>query len=485
MTILHVYVEKGDAKERNFVFHEAFRIGRGSTCQIQLTDDVVSRQHVEILFIGDRWWIQDMDSANGTFLNNRRIKREPLEKKTRIQLGPDGPILLLTLTEDPVAEKPRTDPQSLTYYRNHYFDDRDDGQAGKHTMMIRQAFSQVQKKQKGKYFTIIGIIVLLLIGVGTYAVIKHFQVKKQRLLAKDIFYNMKSMELEFADLLRLARETKDKKIIAKVDQYKAKQRMMEKNYDRFVDTLKVYKKDMDPKVRLILQTARTFGECEIDVPPNFAEEVLTYVKKWQSSDRMMNAINRAKEKGYIDTIGQTLAAYDLPPGFFYLALQESNFDKNAVGPKTRWGIAKGMWQFIPDTARRYGLKTGPLVNQPRPDPKDDRHNPQKATLAAAKYLRDIYDTDAQASGLLVMASYNWGENRVSRLIRTIPENPRERNFWNLLLKYKDKIPQQTYDYVFYIFSAIVIGQNPQLFGFDFEDPLRMIQLHTKTTPPAG
>ena len=485
MTKFHVHVEKGNSKSQNFVFHEAFRIGRGSTCQVQLTDDIVSRQHVEILYIGDRWWIQDMGSANGTFLNNRRIQREPLENNARIQLGPDGPILLLTLKEKPAVENPKTDPQSLTYYRNHYFDEKGDNQAGAHTMMIRQAFSQIQKKQKGKYFTIIGIIVLLLIGVGAYATIKHFQVKKQRQLAKDIFYNMKVMELEFAELLHLARETKDKKIIAKVDQYKTKRREMEKNYDRFVDTLKVYKKDMDPKERLILQTARIFGECEIDVPPDFAKEVLAYVKKWQSSRRIINAINRAKKNGYIATIGQTLTAYDLPPEFFYLALQESNFDRNAVGPKTRWGIAKGMWQFIPDTARRYGLKTGPLVKQNRPDPKDDRHNPQKATLAAAKYLRDIYDTDAQASGLLVMASYNWGENRVIRLIRTIPENPRERNFWNLLQKYKEKIPNETYDYVFYIFSAAVIGENPKLFGFDFEDPLKMIRSQSESISQDG
>ena len=51
----------------------------------------------------------------------------------------------------------------------------------------------------------------------------------------------------------------------------------------------------------------------------------------------------------------------------------------------------------------------------------------------------------------------------------MPENPADRNFWKLL-KYQ-KIPQETYDYVFYIFSAMVIGENPRLFGFDFDNPL--------------
>jgi membrane-bound lytic murein transglycosylase D len=58
------------------------------------------------------------------------------------------------------------------------------------------------------------------------------------------------------------------------------------------------------------------------------------------------------------------------------------------------------------------------------------------------------------------------------LIRSLPENPRERNFWKLLEKYRDKIPGETYNYVFYIFSAAVIGENPRLFGFNFDNPLK-------------
>ncbi len=93
-------------------------------------------------------------------------------------------------------------------------------------------------------------------------------------------------------------------------------------------------------------------------------------------------------------------------------------------------------------------------------------------------MRDIYDTEAQASGLLVMASYNWGERRVIRLVEKMPENPQERNFWQLLEKYRAKIPKETYNYVFYIFSAAVIGEKPSLFGFDFDSPLAQIEEET-------
>jgi hypothetical protein len=131
-----------------------------------------------------------------------------------------------------------------------------------------------------------------------------------------------------------------------------------------------------------------------------------------------------------------------------------------------------MWQFLPGTGRDYGLRTGPLVGVGRPDPLDDRHDFEKATRAAARYLRRLYQTDAQASGLLVAASYNWGQTRVLRLIRTMPQNPRERNFWRLLTQYRDQIPNETYDYVFSIVSAAVIGENPELFGFGFDVPFK-------------
>lgn len=130
-----------------------------------------------------------------------------------------------------------------------------------------------------------------------------------------------------------------------------------------------------------------------------------------------------------------------------------------------------MWQFIPDTATKYGLKVGPLVELRRPDPSDERDQYEKATPAAVSYLKDLYSTDAQGSGLLVMSCYNWGEDQVLPLVRSMPANPKDRNFWRLLAQHRAKVPQETYDYVFYIFSAAVIGEDPHLFGFDFENPL--------------
>lgn len=121
---------------------------------------------------------------------------------------------------------------------------------------------------------------------------------------------------------------------------------------------------------------------------------------------------------------------------------------------------------IPRTGVRYGLQIGPMVDLPRPDPADDRHDWKKSTLAAARYIKDLYGTDAQASGLLVMACYNWSEEQVLPLVRSMPTNPKERNFWRLLSNYSNRVPQETYNYVFSIVAAAVIGEDPRRFGFD-------------------
>jgi hypothetical protein len=65
----------------------------------------------------------------------------------------------------------------------------------------------------------------------------------------------------------------------------------------------------------------------------------------------------------------------------------------------------------------------------------------------------------------------------------MPENPKDRNFWNLIKQYR--IPEETYDYVFYIIAAAVIGENPRLFGFDFDPPLSRESLAPATVVKAG
>jgi len=79
------------------------------------------------------------------------------------------------------------------------------------------------------------------------------------------------------------------------------------------------------------------------------------------------------------------------------------------------------------------------------DSQDERFSFEKATKAAIRYIKDLNNTEAQASGLLVMASYNWGETKIREIIRPNAREPPKEKF--LASPCGTNIPQQTYDYV--------------------------------------
>lgn len=475
-TILRVKINKGNTQRMEYTFFDSFTIGRSTECSIQFNDGVVSRIHIEVTRKNGKWWIKDNNSRNGTYTNGRRIDH-PIEliNNMSIELGNDGPVISFNIEEkkeSAINPLPHTDP-SVTSYIKHYFDESDnEHEMGAHTRIIREAFKTVKKKQRSKYLILIISIGILAVAGISYSVYQHIKDNKQKALAENIFYDMKSLELEMSSLRSQLASSKDASVINTLEKFDEKRHLLEYNYNKLVDDLDVY--NLKEEDKIIVRVSRIFGECEFGIPPKFIDEVKNYIKKWQSSSRLAKALERAQKNGYPEIIANYFINNQLPPHFFYLALQESDFKEEIVGPHTRYGYAKGIWQFISLTAQKYGLGIGPLAGQNVFDPGDDRFNFTKATNAAAKYIKDIYNTDAQASGLLVMASYNWGEQNVIPLLRSMPENPRERNFWKLLEKYKDKIPAETYNYVFYIISAAVIGENPRLFGFNFDNPLKNV-----------
>ncbi len=483
---IRVKVEKGASAPAEFSFTGPFRVGRDRSCEICFSDSMVSRFHAEFWYADGKWRVLDLGSENGTYLDGRQVQQAPLPALARVALGSDGPVLRIVVEQQPVLPAPdaakaesqpsQTESLSMTQMMKHYFADAQGETVGERTMMIRQAFKQVQKRQRKRVAVVITGLICLVLAAGTVALLKHREAQKQKSLAEEIFYAMKSLELEFAPILKIARASQDSASLAQIQQYRLRRKELERKYEQFIESLEIYPKDISQEEKTILQIARIFGECEVNMPPGFVKLVHKYIEKWKSTPRFRDAIELAHRKGYVKFITEILVAHDLPPQFIYLAMQESNFNVNAVGPETNFGIAKGMWQFIPATAEIYGLRTGPLQHMRRPDPRDERHDLEKSTRAAARYIRDIYDTEAQASGLLVIASYNWGERRVNRLIENMPENPQDRNFWRLLMNYGDRIPQETYDYVLHIISAAVIGENPRLFGFDFGNPLADVGL---------
>lgn len=152
--------------------------------------------------------------------------------------------------------------------------------------------------------------------------------------------------------------------------------------------------------------------------------------------------NRLHHKAarWFPLIEPILEQYGIPEDFKYLPLVESGLN-GGTSPKG----ASGYWQFMPQTARSYGL----VVNRTR----DDRQNMRKSTIAAAKYLRDLYKEFNNWT--LVAAAYNVGENSLKRQIAVQGHD----NYFKLRLN------RETASYVYKLASMKEVIENPIKYGF--------------------
>jgi len=129
----------------------------------------------------------------------------------------------------------------------------------------------------------------------------------------------------------------------------------------------------------------------------------------------------------------------VPAEYLAVAQVESNFNPAALSPKGAFGL----WQLMPSTARRYGLR----VDSSR----DDRADPEKATRAAARYLRDLYVQFGD--WLLALAAYNAGEDLVQKAV----ERGGTADFWSL--SDARQLPKETRNYVPAVLAAVRLGDS--------------------------
>jgi membrane-bound lytic murein transglycosylase D len=469
-------VTAADGGQDERAFTAPFMIGSAPECALRIRDAGVEPRHVQVLYDAIGWWIRNLAGPGRAYVNGAPAQFVLLEGEAQVQLGKGGPVVSLKLAEQgasepdaPAAPAPdRGRELSEAEIIQRYIKPIGDAPAGKQTMMFRAAFQRVQKRSSRRYHLVIGAILLVLVSAGGVIAYQRQKLHALQATAERFFYTMKTLELHTAQLEELVLASSAPEKVAALGQSREKLKQMEGEYDAFVRELGAYGK-VSERQRYILRVARRFGECEVNIPGAFVSEVEHYIERWRQNGRLGNALRRAKQHGYGVVITRAFTQAGLPPQYIYLALQESAFDERAVGKPTRYGFAKGMWQFISLTGHQYGLRIGPLYEQGGYDPQDERFDWPKATRAAAKYIRKLTTTDAQGSGLLVMASYNWGEDKVRGIILSMPENPRERNFWQLIALHD--VPQETRDYVLSIVSAAVICENPSFFGFDLECPI--------------
>ncbi len=186
------------------------------------------------------------------------------------------------------------------------------------------------------------------------------------------------------------------------------------------------------------------------LPPLFKSRVSYYLDDSKRHPATLHAI-WARRKLYWPAVENAFRTRGLPEELASVAWVESGFDPLALSSAG----ARGLWQFMPQTARNYGLRVEPNI--------DERIDPERAASAAAHYLQDLLSQFGEESFMLAIASYNEGEDGVRRvLMKNGLWHKKDRDFWRL---YQLKLlPAETMEYVPRIVAAGIIGRNPARFG---------------------
>jgi membrane-bound lytic murein transglycosylase D len=158
---------------------------------------------------------------------------------------------------------------------------------------------------------------------------------------------------------------------------------------------------------------------------------------------LLRSLERAGK--YKEMISKNLRDQGVPQDLIYLAVAESGFQPQALNARSGAG---GMWQFMPTGA--YGLARNGWF--------DERFDPQKSSIAYAKYMKTLYNQFGD--WYLAMAAYDWGPGNVQRAVMRTGYA----DFWELYRR--NVLPGETKNYVPGIIAAIIMAKNPEQYGLD-------------------
>jgi membrane-bound lytic murein transglycosylase D len=183
----------------------------------------------------------------------------------------------------------------------------------------------------------------------------------------------------------------------------------------------------------------------LDLPVELNDAVLSCIGLYEGRlrDWFQEALSRGQK--YLPGIRRVFAEEGIPQDLAYVALVESAFKTSAYSRAK----AKGVFQFVSATGKRYGLAVDWWV--------DERSDPEKATRAAARYLKDLYGLFGDWN--LALAGYNAGEGKVLRGMARY----RKQDYWDL--RKTRALRPETKNYVPLIHAAIVVAKSPQRYGF--------------------
>ncbi|MBC7660437.1 MAG: transglycosylase SLT domain-containing protein [Chitinophagaceae bacterium] len=205
---------------------------------------------------------------------------------------------------------------------------------------------------------------------------------------------------------------------------------------------KDYRADEESFKVLRYQLPLEFSGSPISPSPR----VLTWISYFTGRGRADFLLWLVRSESFRETVVPLLEREGLPPEFFFLAMIESGFSNSASSSAK----ATGTWQFMRPTAEHYGLQVNYWV--------DERRDPTKSTLAAARYLKDLYSQFGD--WYLALAAYNAGPTRVIKAMKAM----NTRDYW--VLARSPYLRTETKDYVPKLLAALIVASHAPTYGFD-------------------
>jgi len=481
---------------------EPVRIGRSASAELRFdgTQDIgVSGHHAQIVFERGSYFLLDTGSTNGTLVNGRRVTRQELKTGDRVCFGaaggPEADIEIDTGHAAPAATAEHTvamthgaaapaydaqqDAERLaralkagaTDTSAHRVADeaarevaesraRAGGQSSGDTVIIlgqamnkaTQAVSTRANIRWGKVLAAVGGVALLVIGVLSGVVFLQQReidglVASKASIDGQIRAIQEHMKLE-TDPARLA-ALEDKLATLTGSAQDTLKELQRKDEGRAAQ-LAAGGDELDREIRKILAK---FNASTYAIPPIFRERLQHHIDELSSAGNRRAMYGRKLQ--YWPAILKEFGALGLPEEMAYIAWVESGFDPEAQSPAG----ATGLWQMTTTTAQSLGLNVGGGM--------DERLDPDKQTKAAALHLARLLSEFGEDSFMLVLASYNRGENGVRRALRQVAQEAGgfrkdKRDFWHL---YRLKLlPEETREYVPKVLAAAIVAGNARKYG---------------------
>lgn len=199
---------------------------------------------------------------------------------------------------------------------------------------------------------------------------------------------------------------------------------------------------VDPNIKA--KAAAEIRATHSDLPLMLTDPVASYINYFSNRGRGTLEHALVRSGRYQEMIQRVLKEEGVPQDLIYLAQAESGFHSLAL---SRAG-ARGIWQFMATRAKGYGLERNMWV--------DDRQDPEKATRAAARHLKDLYNQFGD--WYLAMAAYNSGPGTVQSAVRRTGYA----DFWELYRR--NVLPKETRNYVPIILAETIMAKNPAQYG---------------------